>query len=403
MVSKPLVPPWDDGTKTLVRELVAHGRRFSYRVPVPAGSEGRAQWESTRPWPVYPEGSGTKAPRTAEKLRLMAHLLISRRAAVRHFFFAPNPVSSGASRFIRWARSGPVVQTVCSAPKSFAGAAGLLFGDRVVVLSEHTRRGFVDAGIPAERLRLIHPGVSVPEEPSEARKARTRLRYGLGEDMVVLYAGDYDFSQAARTTLDAAVRVCRQRDDVRFLFAGRIKNQRSADLEQRLKAVVALDGLTERVTFHNLMDDFTDVLGAVDLCVLPAESVYAKVDLPLTLLEAMARKTPVVVADAGPLPELLVDAAGSPAGEAGAADEPDRVGPGAKVEPLDPSKLADTLLELTGVPARLKKMGEAARRAAKKHFSAEAMAAAHEDLYEELIEETESGRGRWLGLGRKGR
>jgi phosphatidylinositol alpha-1,6-mannosyltransferase len=293
---------------------------------------------------------------------------------IKHFFFAPNPISSAASRFITWARRGPCVQTVCSAPKNISRAAKLLFGDKVVVLSEHTRRRFIEAGVSAKRLRLIFPGVAVGTEPTAAEITATRKRYGWHDRPVVLFAGDYDFSQAAKTMLEAAFRVCADHPQVLFIFAGRIKNQRSADQEQRMKALVARDGLTERIHFYNLMEDFMAVLAAVDLCTLPAESVYAKVDLPLTLLEAMARKTPVIVGDAGPLPELLQY-----------SDEHGRIG-GETVAPCDPQGLAALLSRLLQEPKRLQGMGEAARSVVQKHFSATAMALAHQSLYREILE-----------------
>ena len=114
------------------------------------------------------------------------------------------------------------------------------------------------------------------------------------------------------------------------------------------------------------MPDFPDLLTAVDLCVLPAETVYAKIDLPLTLLEAMARQTPVVVADGGPLPELLKGDVGE------------------KVQPLDSDELAEVIEKIFSNPQRFKSMSEKARAVVSEHFSAGQMALRHEDLYREM-------------------
>ena len=471
VVSKAMVPPWDDGTKTLVRELVENARGFRFRVPVPKGMEDvwRENFLLNRviPWPVYPAldvggeggdvsgkgemggmggmggsvggaggGGGLRnaaqgaPPSMREKLELMVRLLMVRGVSLRHFFFAPNMLSSMASKLVKKLRGGPVIQTVCSAPKSYAGVERLLFGDRVVVLSEDTLNKTTLAGISRERLRLIPPGVSVPAELDDEVILRTRRKYGIKDgERCVLYAGDYDFSQAARTTLEAAVRGCGRDDRVCFIFAGRIKNEMSADLEQRMKALVAQKGLADRVVFYNLLEDFLDLLGAVDVTVLPAESVYAKVDLPLTLLEAMARKTPVIVADSGPLPELIRDGSkesgsvkggeakggeakggevkgGEGEGELGlgsgsglGSGNDDGMGDfgvnekfgstgfrgGMVVPPQDAEKLSDALLSLLGNGRWLREMGEEAREVVKERFSSEVMAGAYEDLYRELL------------------
>lgn len=363
MVSKPLVPPWDDGGKTLVRELVAHGRRFKYRVPITAG--GSVPWPGAEPWPVYSAKVGY-SPSLASKLKVFLNLLMTRTADIRHFFFAPNWASSFGCRMVSWARPGPVVQTVCSAPQSYSDAAGLLFGKKVIVLSDHTRRNLVEAGVKENRLVVIPPGVTVPEPAPPERVQQLRKQFGFGEDLTVLYAGDYGYSKAARTVLQAAIRVCTRRPDTRFMFACRIKNQDCSDEEQRLKALTAQANLSNRITFTNFVSDFPDLLTAVDLCVLPAETVYAKIDLPLTLLEAMARNTPVVVADGGPLPELLKDEVGE------------------KVQPLDSDELAGVIEKIFSDPPRFKSMSEKARAVVCEHFSGEQMASRHEDLYREM-------------------
>lgn len=364
VVSKPLVPPWDDGGKTLVRELVAHARSFLFKVPVT--QEAEVPWSNAEAWPVY-SNQVKYSLGLGAKLKLFSRLLYAGQSDIRHFFFAPNWISSLGCRLACWARSGPSVQTVCSTPASFSDAAKLLFGDKVVVLSEHTRQGFINSGIREDRIVLIPPGVSLPEVPDSQRITSIREGHSVGSMRVVMFAGDYDFSRAARTALEAAFRVCAQADDICFLFAGRIKNDNCSDEEQRLKALVAQSNLTNRIRFMNYVDDFLDLLAAVDLCILPAESVYAKVDLPLTLLEAMARMTPIVVADAGPLPELVEQDVGL------------------KVPPSDPEALSAAILAILSDPDRLRAMGRNARQVVSDRFSAGRMAEKHEELYSSLL------------------
>jgi len=359
-----------------VRELVFGARVTEFVVPVYKG----LVWDPVRdgivsssqdvgrvePWAVYRTDPG-KSPGFGQKAWLMAGLVRAPRSDLVHFFFAPNLASSMAGRVAGMIGSKPVVQTVSSAPKSYSGVKWLTFADRVVVLSRDTRDGFLSAGVPAQRLRVIYPGVTVPETVDRTGAA-VRKRYGLGRDPLVLYAGDYDFSQAARTSLEAAFQVCRQQTGVRFIFAGRIKNETSANVEQQLKARVAQAGLTDRIVFYNWLPDFLELLETVDLTVLPAESVYAKVPLPLTLLEAMARATPVVVADCGPLAELIV-------GDVGRL-----------VRPQDADGLARTVLDIVRDERALLVMGEQARQLVKERFSVKRMADEYEHLYGELLD-----------------
>ena len=108
--------------------------------------------------------------------------------------------------------------------------------------------------------------------------------------------------------------------------------------------------------------------------VLPAECSYAKMDIPLVLLEALAERTPVVVADVAPLNEVLGTAAARP-------DEP----VGTAVPPLDPVALADAICTLLADAVRRERMGAAGRRWVASRFDAPAMARAHAELYRSLV------------------
>jgi len=99
---------------------------------------------------------------------------------------------------------------------------------------------------------------------------------------------------------------------------------------------------------------------------LPAESLYAKMDLPLVLLEAMALGVPLVVSDRPPLSEVVH-------------------GGGVTVPPQDPAMLARAIADLLGHPARLREMGAAARAAALAHYDIRGVSAQHEQLYEDLL------------------
>merc|ERR1711916_298520 len=92
--------------------------------------------------PVYGDLASAFAPGLRRQVPVLTYLLRERRASLWHFFFAPNPRASLTARYCaRW-RGRPTVQTVCSAPASGVDLQRVLFGDRVVVLSEHTRMRF---------------------------------------------------------------------------------------------------------------------------------------------------------------------------------------------------------------------------------------------------------------------
>lgn len=364
MISKPVAPPWNDSSKNLVKDLALAGRRYRYHVLTPPGFRLPGSSVSE---PIY-RGRGAFSPALLQNLRPLRRLLTRDGIELAHFFFAPNPKASGAARLALFARPRRSIQTVCSCPASFRRAERLLFADRVVVLSEHTRQAFIAAGIPPARLTLIRPGIRIPAPLTHEQRLAVRRRHGIPADhAVVIYPGDYQFSTAAETVARAAVAL-RHRPGLSFVFACRIKQQASRLEEQRIRELLAAAGLRDRIRLYNDVPDIIELLGACDLCVLPAESLYAKMDLPLVLIEALALGVPLVVADLPPLNEILV-------GDVGLA-----------VPPADPDALASAIATLLDNPALRGRLAQTAPGAARRHFAIEEISRQHEALYDEVLE-----------------
>ena len=363
MVSKPVAPPWNDSSKNLVKDLARAGNRYNYRVMTPRGFSLDAAHVTSEP--IYGDG-GAHTPALTQNLRVLGRLLRSNTSALAHFFFAPNPKSSAAARLALFVRPRPSVQTVCSIPARLESARWVLFADRIVVLSRHTHDAFVAAGVDSARLTVIPPGIALGAPLSDDRRAEIRRRHDLPSDhQVVIYPGDYQFSNAADTVAKAAIHLGRK--NTTLIFACRIKQDASRVEEARIKRLLGEAGLGTAVRFYNQVDDILDLVGASDLCLLPAESLYAKMDLPLVLIEAMALGVPIVVADKPPLSELLAD------------------GGGIAVPPLDHLALAQTISELLDAPRRRAELAREAIASVRSRYCIDAVSRAYEDLYDEII------------------
>lgn len=364
MISKPVVPPWDDSAKNIVRDQVSKGGRYAYHVLTARGVAPPAPGVICEP--IYGDG-GTYAAGLRQNLRVFTRALRPRGASLYHYFFAPNPLTSRMGRLLRLTSRVPSVQTICSAPASFERAAGLLFTDVAIVLSADTLRRFVAAGVPESKLRLIRPGIPALAPLAPERKREVREGHGLGPGPLVIFPGDYEFSDAARTVEAAVPLLAAGRPDVTVVFACRIKREASRAIEQGIRERLEAAGHGARVRFFPKVADMPSLAGAADVVVMPAESLYAKMDAPLVLLEAMSQGVPLVLADVPPLDEILA------------------MGAGLGVRPGDPSGLTEAMLRLLGDEACRAETGAAGSRAVRAHFSAGSMAAAVEAIYDELL------------------
>jgi Glycosyl transferases group 1 len=300
-VSKPVIPPWNDSGKNLVRDLARGLTRHKATLMTRAGAPdhvpnaGRAN--------VYAAHSGGFAPGLSDQARVFAHLLTARGHGAFHFFFAPNPRSCLAGRAAMRLRRLPSVHTLSSAPRDARAIVPQLFADVNVVLSEHTEHMLRAGGLGSERLVRIAPAIEPLAPLDQGQRAAAREQLGLpAQAPLVLYPGDLEFGGGAQLCLEAF------RDPslagVTLLLACRAKTPHARAVEAELRARVDALGLRDRVRFIGETAHIHALLGCVDVVTLPSTDLYAKMDYPLVLLEAMSLARPVVVARDTPAAEL---------------------------------------------------------------------------------------------------
>lgn len=302
-VSKPIAPPFHDGTKCLVRDVASELERVQPVVlttpsgmsKLPAGVKGRA---------VYAEPGGF-TPALLDNARAALGLLVGPRDDLWHFVFAPNARTGRVARALSAIKRLPIVQTVASPPREFRNLKQLVFGDHVVVQSRATLEGLTEAAV-RERftlppLSVVPPPVSRLTPPSLEQVARARAELGIDAGKrIVLYPGDLEVSSGAET-MRALVEPLRRRfPDVVVVLSYRNKTPRAAERAAELQA--ALAGMPVRITSN--VSSMISLLSASRVVLFPVDDLWGKVDQPIVLLEALALGVPCVVLDQGPLRDV---------------------------------------------------------------------------------------------------
>jgi glycosyltransferase involved in cell wall biosynthesis len=366
-VSKPIAPPWHDGSKNLVRDVAANLTRAEPTVMTTPGAPRigpRVNQEA-----VYTD-PGRFSPALLSNARVLRRLALGDPHDLWHFVFAPNPASSTAAQVARRVRSaagwrGPVVQTVASAPRSFDTIQRWLFGDVVVVLSEWTRGRLLGSGVRGKTLRVIPPCAAAPETPDAARVEAVRARYDL-RGPVVLYPGDLEVSRGAETVAEAAPRILKAVPDATIVFACRPKTSGAAAAKDELVRTLAGMRLEKQTRHVGEIDDMPALLTASSVVAFPVDDLYGKVDIPLVLLEAMSLGVPVIACKDGPLEALA---------------------PVRMVAPGDADALAEEVLRVLLSDDAAREAGEQGRALFTEKYRPQVVAAAYDDLYEELLDE----------------
>ncbi len=363
-ISKPMVPPWTDSGKNLARDIAAAGERYRYHVLGTKGAE--APGPNCIVEPVYSE-SGVYAAGIKQNIPVFKRLMRPDRLPLYHFFFAPNKRTSQVARSVLFFKRRRTVHTICSVPRSFDNIDSLLFSDVVVALSKDTQRKLEER--TGRKVLHIPPCVPVDSPVSPERKQAALAALALPtDDPLVLFAGDLEFGNAASICVAALDQILTG-TKVHFIFACRLKTELARKAEAGMKAEVMGKSWAGQVHFHNEVEDMEALAAAVTLNVLPADTLYAKMDIPLVLLESLREGVPVVVSDHGPLSELL-----------------DR-DVGARVSTGDAGEFAQAVTALLRDEEALRAKGESGRKMVQEVYAPKIIGAAYERIYDELLQE----------------
>ena len=229
--------------------------------------------------------------------------------------------------------------------------------DRVVVLSDDLADN-VRAKVPARRrsrVCVIPNFVDTRAIVPASRDTRYRRELGIGDQVVVMYAGNVGYSQS----LDMVIDVARSMPDVAFVINGDGSARSTLEASAHdLPNVIFAD--------YQPIERLAEVLATGDIHVVPLRAGLARVSVPSKTYSIMAASRPVVAAiDPGTeIPLLLA-----------------RSGGGVSVEPDDTDALRTAIARLVAAPQERESCGRNGRAWVERHASPGAVADAYEGLF----------------------
>jgi glycosyltransferase involved in cell wall biosynthesis len=165
-----------------------------------------------------------------------------------------------------------------------------------VCVSEYVRDRLLETGCPPEKARVIYSHPPARSQGAELPDLRAF------DGQTVAYVGQMAPHKGVDLLVKAAIEICRERDDVRFLLAGAVA--RSNAFALGLMGKVQAAGLSDRIRFLGYVEDVPALLAAADVHVCPSVCAEA---LANTVVEAKQAAVPSVVFASGGLPELVTD------------------------------------------------------------------------------------------------
>jgi glycosyltransferase involved in cell wall biosynthesis len=232
--------------------------------------------------------------------------------------------------------------------------------DRIVGVGQAVRQALINhEGLPAKRVGVIYNGIDAAcFANGHCDRASIRHEMGVGrDDFVVLLVARLDYLKDHATAIRMLARVRERRPDIRLVLVGEGPEQAA------IARLVDEHRLAEQVRFLGLRKDVARLLHATDLFLLTSISE----GIPLTVLEAMAARLPVLATRVGGLPEIVEEGRTGRLAASG-----------------DDAALADYLVQLAEDPGLRREMGRQGEERARTLFSESLMHAHYLDVYRSM-------------------
>ncbi|MBO4914279.1 MAG: glycosyltransferase family 4 protein [Oscillospiraceae bacterium] len=233
--------------------------------------------------------------------------------------------------------------------------------DAVIAVSKAVGRQLERSGTPKELIHVVYNGI-VPREPLE-EEAQAALRQRLGMDDGHIWIGSAARLEPVKGVdlfLDAALRLARKRDDLRFMVFG------TGSVEASLRAKA--EPLGNAVRFGGFVEEIEQALALLDVTVVPSRAEA----FCLTAAESLSMGTPVAAFEVDGVSEVVRD------GETGLL-----------APAQDVSALADAIEKLADDAGLRARLGGNGQKTVRDSFSAERMARQLEAIYEQLLKKKE--------------
>jgi glycosyltransferase involved in cell wall biosynthesis len=259
-------------------------------------------------------------------------------------------------------------------PESYAGARPVVENaiarraDRAVAVSKFIASRIVSVGVPASKVDTVINGVNLRRFRPDIEGSAIRREYGIDPGApLVLQLGRICEWKRQEDLVRAFAIARRSVPDLRCLLVGWIDPRPSGsfpDYGALLEQIREEENLGESLIVAPARPEAPQLMAAADIFALPSTNDPC----PLVVTEAMAAGKPVIGADSGGIPEMVVEGL-----------------TGFLAQPRSPEELADKLILLAADRDLRTKMGSAARRRAETHFDEGRLAGEFAPIYESLV------------------
>lgn len=235
----------------------------------------------------------------------------------------------------------------------------LKYVQKLVLVSLKMKQIFLHRNIRDGQLEVIDNGIPIEKFDRRIRSENTRFSLRVGpDDCAIVIVGRLSLEKGHEIFLKAAVEAVKEIHNVKFIIVG--DGPRREELKQKTRELNMLD----HVIFTGVRGDMPAIYASCDILV---NSSFSE-GLPMTILEAMASRLPVIATDVGAVADVIKNQEN-----------------GILLPPGDVHQLALGMIELAKDKEKCQRLYQKAYQDVCERFSDTSMAYKYRQVYEEVL------------------
>ena len=220
------------------------------------------------------------------------------------------------------------------------------FVDTIVVTSNSTYVKLISIGINKNKIKHINIGInlSVFKPLNEVNRVKNKLNIP-NDRKIIFFAGDMSPWKGLDIFIKS-LKILHERGlDILGLVAEKGTFEYRQKRIQQIDNLIKQNRMEEFILFIGQYENIQELYEISDVVVFPYLSSFSLMDIPLSLLEAMAMGKPVIASKIGAIPEVI-----------------EHKKNGVLVEPNNVNALVDAILYMLGNSEKSKRMGAEASK-----------------------------------------
>ncbi len=386
LYTRPLAPPWDEGSKNLAFDLAkncsSEDLQFQVLTTKDFAKKIEEKYPHINPEPIFPETTVETTPKLSAKIALLKRLFRKNlNANIVHFLFTPRSLTSLLLRMRLKNTKIKTVQTVSTISKKEVDdkkkTKKVFFADVIVAQSEHTKKNLKNAGI--ENVQVVYPGINLEKFSPQEKDPKLMNELGIEkDDFVVLFAGEYlrlkaidDIVEAFKTIFEKesqSLASDETRKKTKLILACRIKCEEDKIKKAEVQKEFERAGFADKVIFIGTFPDMPKLFNLADTHIFPVRDMTGKFDIPLAVIEGMAVRKPVIISDILVLEEFV-----------------EHKKTGLVVKSAAPEKLATAVEFLRDNPEKREEIAQGGFEYVKENFNIKNISEKYKKIYNKLI------------------